>query len=785
MESETQSSAKSPRQGIAMIVVLSMIVVFTMLGYMGIELAGRDTNLSGTYLDIVSRDLANRSALELGLSRLNADATRTGQQLQLFVADSAKPLASTHRFVNLAFPTCSLQVNDPGFHALGSGGDQSAVKVEVVSVDLGPASTGSSSGEGIKLTLLVTGRGRNGDLTSSISSYQVQGLDVPATTGGGGAPTLNYAVYINGNLPNSNVGSRVTGGMYVGGDVSLNGPATIEVTENLRVGGSMTSNAPLTVGGNAVIGGDIYSNGSALMNFQKNLVVKGGFQAHNAPVTVAGNLEVQSTPTVSGPWGGNANLTVGGQLWMKKFCYEIKAKVKVAGTAYFDSCIYLNASATDTFGNLYLKRGGGASTNTFNNGTINVLGNLGNWATSGTFWVNNAATVNVTGGLLAKQPLDLDNRLTVTGAIQLHAGVSDIGLGAANALYGGTSLYLKATGQRGDFNGGVTINGPITTKGTLDGNFSNNAGNPRWTIVAAAGNRTWLYENNAAFTTGNAPRVANASTSNATGFRATNTIATPADLFTAPPPVEATSYAPNPYTTEDLDLSSSKGWNQVYTVDSAKLKPIWTDLTDAAIAAAGALGGNWTIADWNKIYTKYKRADGWLIARFPSNGCNLNGLNPAGGTFAGKAIWIVERSINVGGNWPGSTSANDIQMIYVRGSSGQLNAFGTQTNLTGYVHFENPYNGQMQWGPNVTLTGALHLKGIASSLTGNSGSLQVVGSQSVFDQIQVGVPNLFGLPSPGSASPTPVYTPSAPTGSTNKIVVRQPVLFFNPWGFYR
>jgi hypothetical protein len=781
MESETPKSKKPSRQGIAMIVVLSMIVVFTMLGYMGIELAGRDTRLSGTYLDIVSRDLANRSALELGLARLNADAARTGQQLQLFVADSSKPLASTHRFLNLAFPTCSLQVDDPGFHPLGTGGDLSAVKVQVVSVDLGSTTTGSSSGEGIKLTLLVTGRGRNGDLTSSISSYQVQGLDVPA--GSGGTPTLNYAIYINGNISNSNVGSRVAGNMYVSGDVSLNGPASIEVTGAMRIGGSMTSNAPITVGGNAVIGGDIYSNGSAAMNFQKNLVVKGAFQTLNAPITVAGNLEVQSVPAYYGPWGSSANLTVGSQLWMKKFCYEIKAKVKVSGNAFFDSCIHLNTSGiTDTFTNLYLKRGGGASENTFFNGTVNVLGNLGSWANSGAFWVN-SATVNVTGGLLVKQPLDLDNRLVATGAIQLHAGISDIGNGAANALYGGTSLYLKATGQRGDFNGGVTINGPITSKGTLDGNFSNNAGNSRWTIVSTAGNRAWLYENASAFNSGNAPRVANATTTNATGWRATNSIATPADLFTAPAPLEATSYAPDPYSAEDIDLSSNKGWNQVYTVDSAKLKPLWTDLTDAAIAAAGAQGGNWTIADWNKIYNKYKRADGWLIARFPNSGCNMGGINPAGGTFTGKAIWIVERSINVGGNWPGSTSANDIQMIYVRGPSGQLNAFGTQTNLTGYVHFENPFNGQMKWGANVTLTGAMHLKGISSSLTGNSGSLQVVGSQAVFDQIQVAVPGLFGLPSPGSAAATPVFSTSS--GSTNKIVVRQPVLFFNPWGFYR
>lgn len=765
-----------------MMVVLAVIVVISMLGYMGIELAGRDTSLSGTYLDIVSRDVANRSALELGLARMNANPARTAQQLQLFVADSSKTLASSHHFVNLSQPSCSLQVSDPGFYALEPGSDQSAVKVQVVSVDLGSSATGSGTGDGIKLTLLVTGRGRNGDLFSSISSYKVTGLDVPAGSAGG-APSLDYAVYINGNLPNSNVGTRVSGNMYVSGDVSLNGPATIDVTGTLRIGGSLTSNAPLTVAGNAVIGKDVYSNGSAALTFQKNLVLGGAFQTLNAPITVAGNMEVQSTPVSTGPWGSNANLTVGGQLWVKSFCSEIKAKVAVGGDAFFDNCLYLNTSGiVNSFSNLYIRRGGGTATNTFSSGTVNVSGNLGSWATGGSFWIG-GATMNVAGGLLLKQPLDLDNRLNVTGAIQLHAGISDIGNGASNALTG-SSLYLKANGQRGDFNGGVTIDGPITSKGSLDANFSNNGGNSRWSIAAGAANRTWLYENGSAFNSGNAPRVANATTTNANGWRAINAIATPADLFAAPAPVAATNYAANPYTAEDLDLGSGKGWNQVYTVDSSKLKSVWTELTDAAIAAAGAQSGSWTIADWNKIYNKYKRADGWLIAHFPSSGCNLSGLNPPGGTFTGKAIWIVDRSINVNGNWPGSTSSNDIQMIYVRGSSGQLGAFGTPSNLTGYVHFENPFNGQMQWGANVTLTGALHLKGIASGLTGNSGGLQIVGSQSVLDQIQAAVPNLFGLPSPGSASPTPVFTSSS-AGSSNLIVVRQPVLYFWPWGFYR
>lgn len=792
MESEPKES-RMPRRGVAMIVVLSMIVFFSMLGYMGIEMAGRDTQVAGTYLDITSRDVANRSALQLGLSRLNADANRTAAQLQQFVADSSKPLANTHRFLNLAQPTCSLQVEDPGFHALGTEGDQSAVKVQVLSADLGSSVSGSGSGDGIRLTLLVTGRGRNGDVASSISSYQIYGLDVPASSAG--APSLDNAIYVNGSLPNTNVGNQVTGNMYVAGSVLLNGPASIAVSGKLRVNGSFTSNAPVTAAENAVIGGDLYTNASAPMTFQKNLVIKGGFQAMNANLVVAGNVEVQSTPAAAGSWNSTASLLVGGQYWEKAMCHEFGGRVRILGDAFFDNCLMVNTSGVvDTFSNLYIARNGGTSTSDLKGGTFLIRGDLGSWATGGKFQNQSGAPTTITGNLLLKQPLDIGGQINVpSGAIQLWAGIADIRMNSPSALNGGTSTYLKATNQRGNFSGGVTLNGPLTTAGTLDAGFSNTTGNPRWSISAGAASKTWLYENGSAFSSvAQDPRLANASSSNASGFRSTGTLPVPSDLFTAPVPVAATAYATNPFTAEDLDLDPSKSWNQVYTVDSSKLKAIWIDLTDAAIAAAGAAGSNWTISDWNKIYNKYKRADGWLIARFPGT-CNMGNLNAPGGTFAGKAIWIVEKSINVNGNWPGTTSSSDIQMIYVRGAA-SLGAFGSPSSFNGYIHFENPFTGQMMWGygtSTVTLTGALHLKGSPTNLTGNGGNtLRVVGSQSVMDQLQAAVPGLLGAPSPGWTAPAENPTAPAPivypvAASTNRIVVRQPVLRFNPWGFYR
>jgi hypothetical protein len=795
---------KPPRHGVAMLVVLSMIVFFTMLGYMGIEMAGRDNQVSGTYLDISSRDVAGRSALQFALARLGANPNRTMQQLQLFVNDSSQPVSSLHQYLNLSQESCSLQIQDPGFLSIGSGGDQSAVKVQVISADLGSDATGSTSGDGIKLTLLVSGRGRNGDITQSVSSYQVRGVDVPVATAESTAPSLDNAIYVNGGLPNTNVGNQVTGNMYVAGGILLNGPASMNVSGMLRVNGSFTSNAPVTVGGNAVIGGDLYTNGSGPLTFQKNLVVKGGFTTMNGTLTVLGNAEIQSNGSSACSWNSTSNLLVGGQFWEKTMCHEITGRVKIGGNAFFDNCMIINSSSlNDTFSNVYIGRLGSTNSSILKNGNILVTGNLGSWATGGTFQTQNNASLNVS-NLVVKTPFSHGSNGTalVTGGAQFFAGISAISTGSPTAITTGTTTYIKATGQLGNFNGGLTANGPLTMAGSLDAAFSNNTGNSRWSINAAAPNRTWTYENASAISTGLAPRVLNASTTNASGWQATGSLPIPADLFSAPAPVASSAYTTSPYSSNDLDLSPTQVWNQVYTIDSTLLKSMWTELTDAAVTAAGVPTTAWNAANMMALYNKYKQPNGWLIARIPPTS-SLGAINTPGGTFTGKAIWILERSISTNGNWPGSTSNSDIQMIYVRGA-GAFNSFGSPSDFYGYIQVENPFTGQMLWGggtATVTLHGALHLKGSPTNLTGNGGNtLKVVGDQAVMDAIQTAVPGIFMSPGPGgflsgstastgsvATSSTPIFapTPGATTGSTRKLVVRTPTLQFFRMGDFR
>lgn len=765
-----------------MLVVLSMVVLISMLGFMGIEMAGRDTQVSGTYLDISSRDQAAISGNRLAIARLSSNAARTVAQLQNFVADSSRSLSATHQYLVLSQAACSLQVADPGYYALGSNGDLSAAKVQVVSVDLGSATTGSTGGAGIKLTLNSSGRGRNGDIVSQVSTYQILGVDVPATASAT-SPTLDFAVYINGALSNTNFGANVTGNVYVNGPVSTNSSAPIAVTGALRVNGALTSNASLTVAGNAVVAGDVYTNGSAPITIQQNAVIQGGINTMNASLTVNGSLEVDKKTTY-GSWNSGANLVVGGQFWDKAECRDILGNVTISGPAYFDSCMSISANGTSSFANLYVGRNGNSLANAVNNGTVNVSGAMGVWNSSTTnSFVAGGGTVVVSGNAIFKQPVNQTNSgyISTGGSAQFFQGISNIG--NSNALGGirvGGTTYLHSADQHGAFNGGVSLGNDLTMSGTADADFGQNGAPSRWFFKAGAPSTKWNYEAASKFTTGADPRVTGSSTNNSASYKgASGSQAVPADLFTAPAPVAATAYAANPLSAQDLDLTQTQAWNQSMWVDSTKLKPVWTVLTDARCSAAGASTNNWTASDFAKIYNKYKQANGWLIMEVGSS-CSLGSLSAPAGTWSGKAIWIIDKSISVNGNWPASATTSDLQMLYVRGA-GSLGLFGSPGNFAGYLYFENTFNGQMSWGGGaaVTFTGSMNLRGASASLTGNGGNLLTVnGSQTVIDQLTTAVPGI--LVAGGAAS-----SGSSTSGSTMNIVLRPGRLQFRQIGQFR
>jgi len=759
------------RRGIAMLLVLGIVVFFTMLGFMGLQFASRDSGVAGSVLDIRSRDVATRSGISLALQSMASNPSNTATQLGAFVADSSA--GSPKQWMNFANVPFTLQAADPGWFSIGDAMDESAVKVRVVSMDIGDA-TGAPS-DGVRVTLECTAKGRNANPITVLASYRMMGMQVPVTKAA--SSTNDYALYLNGSLANSNMGTSVTGNVYISGNTSLNGSATFTVKGKLRVNGDFNTNAPITVDSNAVIGGNIYTNSSGPMTFQKSVVVKGAVTTMNGALSVAQNLEVQGGGA-GGSWNNTGTLSVGGQLWFKTECREINAGVTVVGNAFYDGCLRHNVNAAHSYGNLYVGRSGGVADDYILSGSTTVVGNMGDWHVGGGWekFRTDGNSLVVNGMALWKAPVHQINSgsIWVKGNAQFWSGVG--GIAQANGIRVDGTTFIQSSDQHGKFNGGMSLGNNLTMKGNINSDFGENAGNSRWAFQTGAASKVWKYDGTPCISTGADPRVTNATTTNASGggTGGCNTgTATPSDLFSAPTPVASTAYA-TPFTARDLDLSSSQTWNQVQTADYSKISGA-VDLTSDSLTAAGSHTDNLTASDINKIYQRFKKSNGWAVVRIHSTS-SIGSISTPGGKFSGKMLWIIEKSVNVNGNWPGSNTTSDLQVLWIR-TGGTLGNFGSPADFSGYIRFDPSFSGQMSWGTS-TFRGAIHFVGGGSSVTGNGcANLTIVNTQSVFDAISSAFPGLLADPS-GTAG-------SGAASSTRTLAARQSALQFIPEGEYR
>lgn len=750
-----------------MFLVLGVVVFFTMLGFMGLQLASRDSGASGSVLDIRSRDVATRSGISLALGAMSTDEENTSTQLNAFIEDSAA--GSPRQWFNFSTNPFTLQNSDPGWYVVGQGNDESAVKVKLVSLDIGDAAGAPS--DGIRITLECQAKGRNAEAISVVASYRVMGMQVPLLPGS--TPTNRFAIYLDGALANTNMGATVNGDVYISGSTHLNGPATFTITGTLRAAGDFSSDAPVSATSNSVIGGNLKTNGSAPMTFGKNLVIQGGIDQMNAGLTVAQNLDVQGVGPL-GTWNTTGTLNVGGQFWYRSECRDIAAPVTVGGNAFFDGCLRLTGSVARSFSNVYVGRAGGAVNDYVTGGTATVSGSLGNWhaASAGTKFQTESVALTIDGQMIATPSVEQRNggQLWVKGNAQFLAGIGEIQTASGIRVDGTT--YLHATSQQGDFNGGMSLGNSLLMKGNINANFGQNGSPRRWAFQAGATSKSWRYDGTPCISSGTDPRVTNATTTNASGCNTGSSV--PAALFGAPTPSQPSAYATDTFSTDDLDLDRTKSWNQPQNSDFTKVAGI-IDLTYDSLTAAGCNTDNITVADFHKMYARWKRSDGWMVVRVGASS-SIGSLSDPGGTFSGKALWIIEKSLNVNGKWPGSTTITDYQFLWVRGS-GSLGAFGSQSDFAGYIRYEPKMSGQLNWGT-VTLTGALHYLGDSSSVTGNGAkNLTINNSQAVFDAIGTAFPGALIDPSGSSGSTT--------AGSSRTLAARQSDIQFVPVGEYR
>lgn len=297
-----------------MFVVLTVIVVITMLGFMGLSMAQHDVTGSGDLIDARSTENAAYTGLNLALARLEVDPAQTRVELAKFLADST---ATNPRqwldFAPASGKSFELVASPPtNFSTKGTSGLNQAVQVRVVSMDVGDA--GGLPLDGMKITLQSIGTGRSGENLSTVASYRLLGLDVAriTVTTSTGRPT--HALYLGGELQNANGSLKTDGSVYISGDYKANN-GFMTIKGKLKVGGNvdLPSGNPMTIDSNTWVGGSLNVNTGNNLVFKQNLGVGGGLCTMNDNLQVDSSLNIYGSCGTSLSWQSGKSIRVNGK----------------------------------------------------------------------------------------------------------------------------------------------------------------------------------------------------------------------------------------------------------------------------------------------------------------------------------------------------------------------------------------------------------------------------------------------------------------------------------------
>jgi len=721
-----------------MMVVLGVVIFFTMLGFMGLEMATKDSQVSGTLLDIKTKESAAWGGLNIALGVMQANPTNLATQLQKFVADSSLPAASKRQWFSFSGSSFSLVSAEPGFYSIGSGGDQSGIKVRVVSLDINGAG-GATDGNGVPITLECTGQGRNGQQLKIVASYRMLGLDIPTMTYTINSPLPANALYLNGNLPGLNCGGTFDGNFYSSGSFSGNANGILRIVGKLRIQGdvSVASGGGITIDSNSYIGGALNVNSGNPMRFRASLGVGGGVATINDSLHVEGSLNIYGSAAASHSWGkpGSPGLKpifrVGGQLFVRDQYLNPQGAIIVGGPAFFENSFRTKTALSgpwysDSFYSRFQVNG---STN------ANDLEG-GVYADTALFLGSQAVTVNantmdVSGPMQitnASASLTFSNsgRLNVNGTTLLANGVSSWGTGTV-ALQTKGSLYMKAASSQS--NAGAKLNAwdTVTVNGTLpNGSFGT------FNLGAPAGKRVFRYQypppppmppSPTVTMTNQSAKLTNAGT--AYPFPATIPAASPKGLLALGYTIADTtlSLPKNPPDTIRLSGSGTTDWTGKI-VDLSTVAALVTPAIKPSLMSA---------SDMTNLYNYLKSksqltggSTGYMLVRMDVGTVTapkMNFLSTDISKFSGKAVYIIDAPIKVNSRWPVSNSSTDYQVIYMPSGSGNCSVctgggaivdFGTLGPVYGYVSVEKTSPAVSGWG---NVSGMINMKWGAAGTT--------------------------------------------------------------------
>lgn len=712
-----------------MFMVLGVVIVVTMLGFLGMMMSERDNASAGSSLGLKSQRMAATSGLHLAVARMQAQPTVTVAALNAFILDNTR--------TNIVFSTSgatgfTLEAA-PAWFLLGGAG-QEAVQVQI----LGVGRTGADGG--LPIYLSSQGRGRDGQVFEVRGVYKIRGLDFQISYPTKG-PTEGLLAL--SGLTDVNAGTTIDGGIYSGKlgtltRIQSNGTANfgrIRVAGNLEFHASSTS--PLAVTGNSLVGGTITLMGTGVARFQKHLVVGyaagagagygqaasyGGFGTTFSPT-----LQVDSSLYVFGTSSPqiNANIVVGQDFWMRDAELSLGGHLTVGYPTNPTSRVWLDkgittsqTSGSEIHGRLSVGPRGTGDQQFY--GWIHVGGDLevyspglvprmeimgathvaGNLSTS----TSVVCLTNPPGGTIPASLTSLWSSgseapcLQVDGSSWLGNGIKEISRsgsipGAGIVLKG--PAYLDRGIQEG-FSHAVRLENSLTMSGGVDWTTFGAAGKAAWFFPTTATPKTWSYRGVAGYegrlTNGAGTARGTDSMPAATAVVPTRPVPRTIAQLGFLPEERSLALADNPASTvRTAKLGTYADYEAIHstyatTCGLSGSPPTGTQLKciyDAEIASAGSYL-------WDSKY---------LIIRIqsdPGRFGNLTSLSAPNRVIPSgvKVFWIVEGTINVNSSWYAGQEGS-IQIVY-SSPSGSLNNFGWAGGFYGFIQLTGGYS---QIGP--------------------------------------------------------------------------------------
>lgn len=727
MDTEKTLTHSRKRRGVAMFVVLGAVVLVTLFGYVGLTLAGKDQTLSGDLNDIKSRDEAALAGLQIAVNRMVASPDSLVLMLNTFThngrANGAGGMPDSV-WINLdpAKPFMLLPAEPDWFSLSTTSGNQTAVKVRILALSRDTAGSPTDNKDSIPVYVSLLCRARG---------RHADQKDVQATYRLHGV-SIDYSVV----------------------------PRTYTVPpEALHIGTDLaTSNL------GADIWGNVYNSG-------------GGHLNATAPMTIHGSLK----------WNGD---------------YSSDSSLTVDSTSFINGSINVNAHGSLRFkGNLGISGG----IKTFNaplivNGNLHIAG-LGSTEAL-------KAPVTIGGDFVytfSNNKAKFESHsIAVGGNAWLERGVQNYELNGAKTFSVGKSLYIGRTslgpGYSFNLTGSATFG--LQVGENFFARYTNSSVGPRSSVTGEAIFNGLLTASNltiggnADFPTGSAPSGVTVS-----GLQGTYPSPRKTSLAWKDPPTLAdmgistamqnTSRSSNPMDSVKVDATNS---SEV----AARLQPFTQSLLNQANNSASNVSLSPTtmnalyyyLVDTLKLgYNGYMLLS-WNLTNFKPNFSTI--MNPDSG-FRGKALFVIENGdISINHSWPQSRDSTNIQIFLVR-KTANFKTWGWPIgNLAGIFYWEDPQhditfeigtNPGKFWG--AVLIGTRITGSPIPKTTFNSGSVEIIKSDAIFEDIGRNLPGVLKPATPPVGMPVRDvrFTTVTTKSPFLRLVHNRP--FFEPLGVFR